>query len=386
MLSTTRIERLLSTIHEGSGPVLSAYLPVDPETTRGDPRALVTRLRSTFARLDVPDALTDRIAAEVASGPIAARTLVVFEGPDVSERLALQSDVPVVDRTTGHFEAAYGDTPHVAPLLLAIDRSERLGVVFVDRERVRFLEAFLGEIEAVHDATSQLEPDQPHVASSSKQVRPAYTAARDDAHVDRQQEHRRTVRDRFYASQRAPLETFLDERGIDRFILLGPERSVAAFEAALPSHLAKRIAARTSSLFDADASPGAILEKLRPTLDALTRERQEELVDKIADGEQASVHGTAETLTALQRGRIATLVVPWRPGSERAVFRAKSSGWVGASERDARDHDGAGPVERVELMTVLPALAQRFGADLEFLEADARDRLGNGELAGLLRW
>lgn len=385
MLSTTRIEQLLTRIHEASGPLLSAYLPVDARATRGEAGGLATRIRSTFATHGVPAELTERITTEVASGPIAARTLVVFEGPNLSERLGLQTEVPVLDRTTGHFEAAYG-TPYVAPLLVAIDRSERLGLLYVDRERVRCFETFLGEIEEAYDATSDLEPDQSHVARSSKQVRPAYTAARDDAHVDRQQDHRREVRERFYQEQRTALEAFLDERGIDRFVLMGPERSVAAFLGGLPTHLAKRVAAKVASLPDNEASAGAILEALRPTIEALAQARQEKLVDTIEAAPDAAVHGTADTLVALQRGRLGTVVVPWRPGTHPTAFRAKSSGWIGASVRDARAHDGSSPVERVDLMTVLPALAQRFGASLEFLDTRARDRLGNGELAGILRW
>ncbi|MEQ9499225.1 MAG: VLRF1 family aeRF1-type release factor [Deltaproteobacteria bacterium] len=384
MLRPKRIEERLHATRRWPGPILSAYVPLEPEVVGADRAHVVTRVRSTFAAAGVPDDLTRRVADEVAKAAPTGRTLVVFEGPNDSERFVLPVDVPVVERTSGHFEAAYGERAYVAPLLLALDHAEHLGVVFVDRERVRCFETYLDDIEHLFSARSEPEPDQPHVASSSKQVRPAYQAARDDAHQDRQREHRREVRTRFYDDVIVDLAAKLDAAGVERFIIVGPERAVNAFERRLPTQLAERVAARTSSLSTPDAAPSAVLDKLRPTIEQLVREREERVVDAVATN-QGAVRGTAETLTALQRGRVDTVIVPWHPGAERTSFVARS-GWVGATREDARAHGSGGPVDDVDLMEVLPALTERFGADLTFILGDARDRLGNGELAGILRW
>ncbi len=384
MLTPKRIKDRLHAIQRWSGPILSAYIPLEPETVGAERTRVVTRVRSTFAAVGVPDDLTQRVADEVATGAPKGRTLVVFRSPHDLERFVLEVDVPVVDGTSGHFEVAYGERAHVAPLLLALDRTEHLGVVFVDRERVRCFETFLDDIEPMFSAKSEPEPDQSHVATSSKQVRPAYQAARDDAHQDRQREHRREVRTRFYDEVIAELAVKLDAAGVERFVIVGPERAVNAFERQLPTQLAERVAARTSSVATPDAAPSAILEKVRPTIERLVEEREERVV-AVVETNEGTVRGAAETLAALQRGRVDTVVLPWRPGVERPSFVA-SSGWVGATREDARVHDLGGDVDQVDLVEVLPALTDRHGAELTFVLGDARDRLGDADVAGILRW
>lgn len=387
MLSWKRIEKVLSRATEAPGPKVTAYLRIDPEATYGNVQALVTRIRSTFGDLDVPNDITDRIVEELTTGPAEARTLVIIEGPNVSERLQLHVDIPVVDQTTGHFEASYGEEAYTAPLLMALDRHERLGVIFVDREHIRVFETYLGAIEEVYDSKSEPEPDQSHVASSSKQVRPAYQAVRDDAHHDRHEEHKRTVRDRFYKHQMLPLRRLVQEHQLDRMILMGPERSTAAFERQMPPRLSNRVAAHTSSLPDTEASPGSVLEKIKPIIEELEQDRQRRVVEQIKEGASMSIHGTAQALEELQEGRIDTLVVPWRPGHHQTVYRATDSGWVGVSKGNTKKHVlNGGALEKVELMDVLPSLAEAYGVHLEFLYGEARDELGNGELAALRRW
>lgn len=359
-------------------PVLSLYLDVNPAKPENQGKAYLLRAREAIEATQAPPEVGKKVLEALEERLPQARTRVVFAAEGWMDIYDLQVDLPLVQGA----EARWGE-PYLTPILYVLDEYERVGVVYIDSEKWRMFEVFLGEIEELPGAFravgpqewKQLTQDSPGRRYSQGGV---HRAAADTDHFERRLE---AWTHRFYKRLAGLLEQTVNERSIQRLVLMGPKAEVEVFKELLPRRLRERVAATLPSLPTPNAQAGEVLKRVQEVLEPLERERENKLLDELVE---RGVGGLDQTLELLQQGRLYLLVAPWNPQDK--VYRAPD-GWVGSSPAVAQAH-GADQPEEVELKLVLPELAAAYGTRLEFVRGPAEARLHKelGGLAGLLRW
>ncbi|RDI95408.1 hypothetical protein DV704_07525 [Meiothermus sp. QL-1] len=357
-------------------PLLSLYLSVNPARPENQGRAYLLRAREAMEATGAPPEVRQRVLAALEEPP-RAKTRALFATADRLEAYDLQVELPLLEGVEAH----WGE-PYLTPLLYVLDEYERVGVVFLDSEKWRLFEVYLGEIEEISGAFRAVDPQAWRRLTQDQTGRRygpggAQRAAPDTDHL----EQRLAVwTQRFYKEAAAQLEQAMRERGLGRLILMGPKAEVSAFEAALPRRLRERVAATLPSLPSPNAQASEVLRAVEEVLEPLERAREVRLLEELVE---RGVAGLEQTLELLQQGRLHTLVAPWRPAGR--VYQAQD-GWVALSPEAARAHGE--PIRELELKQVLPELTAAYGTRLELVRGPAEERLRQelGGLAGLLRW
>lgn len=378
VITASQIRELRESLGASSSPALSLYVAVDPS----DRTVGLTRVRSTLRDLEgLPKPVADRVIAAV-EAELTGRTIAVFADHDDVRVVPLQVDLPIVDETTGRVEARWGDV-YLAPLLLALDEHERYGIVYVDHERWRLFEVFLGEIEEIASGHRATAPGEHDVLGASKQVHPAYVAARDGSAADDARKHRDEQTRRMHRNAGTEIDRYSSSRGFDRIVLMGPGDATAMLEAQLPRSSRNRIEERIAGPSSPEAAVGEFLVRVGRVIRDVESRREAELLDEVRE---QGVRGLRDTLKALQNGRVYVVVAPWK--LEREVYVSGDPVmWIAAERNALEDADGNG-VRSESLRAVLPELVERYGARVELVRGPVRQRLLEemGGLGGLVRW
>ena len=336
MINTRDLAAMERRVAEMTPPVLSIYVSVNPGRA-DDARSAPLRAKEAMKELEVPSALVEkvnRVVAEHAKG----RTLAIFANAESLEVLALQVDLPVVDRATGQADARYGE-PYLVPLLLAADEHQRYGVLRISGDSWRLFEVFLGEIAEITHAIKPFMPGGEDRLEQAKQRHPAYVAVRDGGGKDRVDQRVAAWTERFYKQAAHQLDQVRRERGLERLILIGPHEDTTLFEGLMPGSLRSRLVATLPAMPRADASAGQVLEHIEQTMNEVEDAEENKLLGEI---EEQGVRGVEEALTALQQGRMYVLAAPW--DLDREVVVSDDSGYVamrvsGLRARTARGRD-----------------------------------------------
>lgn len=359
-------------------PVLSLYLDVNPANPSNQGKAYVLRAREALEATKTPPEVRKKVLETLEHDLPQARSRVLFATEGWMESYDLQVDLPLVEGV----EARWGE-PYLTPILYVLDEYDRVGVVYLDSEKWRMFEVYLGEIEELPGAFravptqewNQLTQDSPGRRYGQGGI---HRAA---ANTDRFERRLDAWTHRFYKRLAGLLEQVMNERNIQQLVLVGQKPEVLVFKELLPKRLRERVLATLPSLPTPRAPAGEVLRLVQGVLEPLERERENRLLDELAE---RGVTGLDQTLELLQQGGLHLLVAPWNPRGK--VYRAPD-GWVGGSMEGAVAH-GAGRIEDVELKQVLPELAEAYGTRLEFVRGPAEERLHKafGGLAGLPRW
>lgn len=355
--------------------MLSLYLDVNPAHPDNRNRAYLLRAREAMETVGAPPEVAHRVLEALQDIP-QARSRVVFSTPEELEVYDLQVELPLFEGV----EAYWGE-PYLTPLLYLLDEHERVGVVFLDSEKLRVFEVYLGEIEEISGAFRAVDPQawrRLTQDSPGRRYGPggAHRAAADADHFARRME---AWTHRFYKAVAEQLEQLSLERNLQRLVLIGQKAEASVFKEMLPRRLRERVVAILPSLPNAQAQASEVLKLVEEALERIEREQEVRLLDEVAE---RGVAGLEQTLELLQQGRLHLLVLPWRLGG--SAYQA-ADGWVSSSLEAARAHGE--PVQEVALRRVLPELAAAYGTRLEFVRGPAEERLeGLGGLAGLLRW
>lgn len=387
MIGKSEILTLRDAVGNYSLPVLSLYVQTNPAMPNNHPHAVAARARVTMKRLGVPDDIVQTVSERLGAQVHQARTIVVFANASACETIGLEVDLPVVDERSGLVEARWG-APYITPLLLALDEYERYGVIWVDKERWRLFEVFLGQIAECEQAFRPRTARELDGMRSSSDGASPYLSDRGGATKDNDAFRQREAIRRFLDDAVTRSIQISEQRELWRWIIMGPDESVAAFQRLLPQAWAERVVARLPSLPRADISAQAVLDKVRPYVDAVEAEHEEQLLDRVRE---QGHFGVERCLRELQQGQLHVLLVPWE--NDRKVYVDPSTGFVSAEmptlgSRAPLAHNGASRSEEKTLREVLPDLAVAFGARLEFLRGDRAVRLAGefGGMAGLPRW
>ncbi len=373
-------------------PVLSLYVQVNPAdpnvseyTFDYKQKPYVIRAKDTLKGLGVPREIAERVLFRLEHDAPQAVTRAIFAGEDFLEVFDLGVELPVVDLRTGLVEARWGE-PYVAPLLFALDEYERYGVVLLDRERWRLFEVFMNQIEEVLDAFRAVAPEEWRRLSESRPAAPRTVggyaaAAKGGTAKDKFDRRLLEWTHRFYKNRAAELARFVEERGIQRVLLMGPEEDTKYFATFLPKAMSERVVAHLPAPDHPRAAPGEVLLRVRPVLERIEREEEAKLLDRIRE---EGIWGAERVLDALMIGRVYLWVLPWRTDLEVHYCPAER---FAAASREAARAVCAEP-ERRPLKDLVADLAEAYGARLEFVRGEAEQRLTDefGGMAGLVRW
>lgn len=383
MLSKDQVRLVHERIAPHLAPVLSLYVDVHPGRPENARRGWFIRVKDSLKALDIPTTLYERVITLLSEERAQARTLVLFAATDLLERYDLQVELPVVDLAHGRVECRWGE-PYVTPLLYALDEYERAGVLYLDRMSWRFYEIFLGEIEEATDAFRDISPEEwQELTRYLPTLYDGLLKERVATHPSRFARRVEMWVQRFLKRLAHLLEDVVVEHDIRRLVLLGPAEVTYFFEQYLPRSVRSRVVAHMSDIPYPIPSAAQVLDKVTPILEKAERAHEQALLDTVQ--ERAGIWGLDPTLEALQTGRLAALIVPWR--IETQVWRCPE-GWVASTPEMARIFCPESELQEVPLRDVIVQLAADFGARLEFVRGEAEQRLLKqyGGLAGLPRW
>ncbi|MGQ9787276.1 MAG: VLRF1 family aeRF1-type release factor [Anaerolineae bacterium] len=383
MLSKDQVRLVRERIAHHQAPVLSLYVdiyPARPENTR---RGWFIRVKDSLKAFDIPTTLYEHVMTLLSEERAQARTLVLFAATDLLERYDLQVELPVVDLAHGQVECRWGE-PYVTPLLYALDEYERTGVLYLDRASWRFYEIFLGEIEEATDAFRTVSPEEwQELTRYMPTLYNGLLKERVATHPSRFARRVEMWAQRFLKRLAHLLENVVVEHDIHRLVLLGPTEDTHFFAQYLSRSIRSRVVAYVSDIPYPAPSAAQVLDKVTPILEEAERSHGQALLDAVR--ERAGIWGLDPTLEALQSGRLAVMIVPWR--IEAQVWRCPE-GWVASTPEMARIFYPEGELQKVPLRDAIVELAANFGARLEFVRGEAEQRLLEqyGGLAGLPRW
>ena len=393
MIGKEEIRRIRESIGAKEGPILSLYVDVNPAKPENAGKAYALRAKDAMKALNVPEGLSERVLEVLKNQVLEARTAVFFAGEDLFEVLLLQVELPLVnsvktaflDEKAGRYLVdgvlAYFGEPFLLPLVYALDEYERYGVVYVDQEKWRVFEVFLGEIEEVHDAFLALDTEAWRRLSLDAPGR-RFNLGRisGGAAQDFFAKRLETWEERFYKALAHELERLSEARGFTRLVLMGPEEHTKLFLGHLPKRLRERVVAELPSLPHPGASPGEVLKRLEPVLEEVERREEVKFLERLEEAYPKAAFGP-EVLARVQEGRVEVWVLPWH--LEQEVYLCQDFAFADEAQALAYCESP----EKKPLAAVLAPLAVGYATKLEFVRGEAEKRLlERGGMAALLRW
>ncbi|KOX89115.1 hypothetical protein BVI061214_00266 [Thermus aquaticus] len=394
MIGKEEVRRIKESLKDLKTPALSLYLDINPAKPDNAGRAYALRAKDAMKALAVPEALAEKVLELLQHEVIQAKTLALFADQERLELFPLQVELPLVravktafvDEKTSRLLtdgalAHYGE-PFLLPLVYALDEYERYGVVYVDQERWRVFEVFLGEIAEVKDAFLALDTEAWRRLSLDAPGRRFNLGgiARGGAGQDLFAKRLAAWEERFYKALAHELVRHVEERGFTRLLLMGPEEHTKLFLGYLPKRLKEKVVAELPSLPHPGASPGEVLKRLEPVLEEVERQAEVRLLEELEEAYPKAAFGP-EVLARVQEGRVELWVLPWH--LEKELYAC--DGLYLAEEAQALAY--CQNPEKKPLAVVLPELAAGYAAKLEFVRGEAERRLlERGGMAALLRW
>lgn len=238
---------------------------------------------------------------------------------------------------------AVDDEAVIAPLALQLDEYQPVGIITVDASGAK---VYVAAGRVAEEAASFRENIH-HLSKVGGWSQMRY------------QRRRAKEVERFAGEVASRAEEIFRAEGVDRVLLAGRDRMVAAVEEELPAAWRERVIA--SVRWDLDGSEDELLAKVRPALEEAEREEEAELLRRYA-GELRrgglAVAGAEAAERALQMGAVDTVLVA------KAFY-----------------HAAPGAPEVVEK---LASLAEVTGARVEFVAGAEDDALARGGHVGVL--
>ncbi|HEX2188802.1 MAG TPA: VLRF1 family aeRF1-type release factor [Longimicrobiaceae bacterium] len=368
MISKQDLERLMQRA-DGGRPILSLFLDmsVNSDNKRTQASVFINQKQGQFEELDgsrapavaetferVREWLGEEFSEE-------NRGVVVYAevGGDWFE--ALQFPVAVQNR------ALLANRPVIAPLAQVIESYHHHGVVLLDREHVRILSVYLGTLLDEIEVHGDPIPAPSHVQAGG------YSQARFQRRKAEEMRH-------FFKEFAKEVETFVARYQPDDLIVLGTEENVAKFREFLPEPLQEMIVHTGNAWVDDNFSD--IIGKLQPYLQEYEDRERQEVVDLVRDrvaNDYLATAGFQGTLTALQEGKVDTLVLG--RDQTRDGVRCKQCSFTYARGMEQCSYCGSGELEEVDAVEELVRMAEGQGVEIAFADpGEVRDLRGVGAL------
>ncbi len=362
------LDRLVA-VKPGHHRVVSCYLRLTPEERAR--RRYLTSLKSRIQTVREDAVANDlsRILAYVASARAlpAGGGLAIFacEALDLFEVAAL----PRVHRT----RVMVDDTPRLVELVAARRELGAIITAVIDRSHARF---FLVRPGSATELEGLVQASRRGGKFHSDRADAPGWGEHDYHNRIREEQHRHC------AAVAQHLEALTRDRPARGIVLAGPRKEVAALTPFLPRELIRHL------LGTAPLNPTAVTgaEVQRVALAAASEHDREEeltLVSSLAAsiGAGWAVEGPRETLQALARGQLRTLLI--RADLEGAGFRCSATGRLALTRTDCRGEGEPTPVQDLADEVVEEAIRQ--GIEVILVHDSAAAEAIEG-LAGILRF
>lgn len=378
MISREEVLSLKERKATSDGATLSVYLDTDkskePNIERGFEVVLKNMLRELKQPLDKKqreqfDVPARRVVDYLEEYRDVQRALVLF--CNGSDDLFWTRPLNVNVRNF----ASWGATPNVRPLLEIIDEHERYGVVLADRQQARLFTVYLGEVEEIHQAVSDLPVER--IKSPGQELSWSETKL----------QHKADQHAHLHFKHVAEMMSRLTKlREFDRLIVAGTVEATNELVRLLPIALRTRIV-RIVQL-PIEASPRQVFEVTLPIEQEFERRREAELVESLitsAKKERKGVLGLEDTLIALQEYRIMELV--YADGFRATGRQCKNCGALMTGDVAACIYCG-GDVRSVDdLVELANAKVLEKEGKVDEVRGEAANRLKQeGQIGALLRY
>lgn len=390
MLDKQTIEAIRTQVAPHEPPVLSLYVNVNPAEQGNQQKAHVLRARAALEGLALPDRVRDEVLRRLDQEHVipGGRSLVVFAGEDPSKLfnlMYLHQELPLLDLDASQGALARWGEPFVAPLLFAVDQTERYAAIFVSQEKVRVFDVFMGDIEERWTSERDLDTDEWKQLSESQHSPRVGKAvpSRGGRDVDAFSDKVEIQTSRFYDGV---VEQFVnDELSSDseRIILLGTPDAVKGFTESLPEQLQKRVVAKLPAPSNDAMSARDWYPLLEDAISEAEAEHERKLLDQVRE---RGSWGLSEVLGLVNNSQVDVLILPWHVGD--TVWFAQENAGVATSASALETLHPDDTYVEVKLKDVLSRLASRHSLRVEFVEADRAERLRDefAGIAALRRW
>ncbi|MGI9182969.1 MAG: VLRF1 family aeRF1-type release factor [Longimicrobiaceae bacterium] len=277
---------------------------------------------------------------------------------------ALQFPVPITNRMV------INERPVVGPLAQVLESYHHHGVVLLDREHVRILSVYLGTLLDEIEVRGDPFP-APHDVQAG-----GYSQKRYQRRKAEEMRH-------FFREFAKEVEEFVRRYKADDLVILGTDENVAKFKEFLSDRLREMVV--YTGPMGVDDSTSEVLARIEPHLRA-EREREarevvEVLLDRVGQGYLATA-GFQSTLTALQEGKVDTLVMA--RDHERNGARCPQCGFVFARDPGSCPYDGTATEEGIDVVEEMVRMAEEQDSEVEFVEPGAVAEVGG--VGALLRF
>jgi peptide subunit release factor 1 (eRF1) len=371
MISKQDLERILGRV-DGGKPILSLFLDMSVNSdNKRTHQIFLAQKKNQFAELssDRENHHTEAIGEAFArvDGWLETeyreenRGVVVYAeiGGDWME--TFQFPIPVPNRMI------LDSRPAVGPLAQVIESYHHHCVVLLDREHVRILSVYLGSLLDEVEVHGEPYP-MPHDVQAG-----GYSQQRYQRRKLEEMKH-------FFKEFAREVDEFVRRYQPDDLIVLGTEENVAKFREFLPERVERMIVYTGPMRVDEPSSE--VLARLEPHLERLRRVESQELLHVVRDRveqDYLAAAGFQATLTALQEGKVDTLVIAQDQEVEGA--RCPTCGFVFAREVATCPYDGSETGGGVDVVEAAIRIAAEQGAEVEFVDpSDLSDLRGVGAL------
>ena len=372
-------------------PVLTAYLDVSPAkpVNRGPAPEYLTWLnaagKALASGLAADEQKTfreqlDRVETFLRGRIAPRRGLLIFAGPATWESVPLQVSV--------ENELRWG-RPALAQLVALLSRHKPYGVAVVDLAEARFFRYQLGDLTELEQRKFVVDISQWRKKDMGKVARARESSLRGAREMKKARgadhdtyDHRMDEQYKRLQSETAQQALELCERhGLAALFLVGDTRLIEPIAREFPRDFRARVAMIEEDL--AGIVSPALEERLEPSIAEWERSQESEHVTELLRSHRGAVVGIEKTLAELQRGRIRTVVVAASLDGE--LLQCAECGRADGSEDVLCPYCGS-ERKAVSFREVMPELAWKYNAEVEFVGGQASQRLAEaGGIGGWLR-
>jgi peptide subunit release factor 1 (eRF1) len=374
MIRRVDLERVAS--HEtGRYPILSLFVDMSVDATnRRSYAVFLNQKRATFHELDSDrpthhrealGAVLQRIERWLEQGfHRENRGAVIYAEIGGEWFETLESPMPLSNRMI------ISDRPVIAPLAQALQSYHHHGLVLVDREHVRILSVYLGTL--LEEIEVRREPY------------PTLHGVHGGGYAQQRYQRRKLEETRHFMHEFASeVERFVERYSPDDLVILGTAENIARLKAVLPKHLGKLVVhTGPAQIHD---SPSKLIAEIEPFVRRLRQEEERQISERLHERVKQDYLATAglqSTLSALQAGRVETLLVGGVGGE--AGSRCPTCGFVFGPGVGICMYDGTPTEGGVSLVDEVVRIAESSGVDVEFIDPPALDDLRG--IGALLRY
>lgn len=289
MMQQQDLQELAEFVSE-TAPVLSLYLHMDPQRRSADETKLALRkLLAQAAEQGASPADVDRIERFFEHEyDRQGRAVALFSCQARKFWRGYPLLVPV--QSTCYV----GRRPYIKPLSDIWDNYGRVGAIMVDREGARL---FIYHLGALEDSAGTLGEEVKHHKQGG------WAAQKLQRYEDQEARHN-------LKEAAAWADVYLNQHHVERLVLAGTPENLAEFRSQLPRSLQDKIVGQTS--LDMNASPAEVWERAFEVAQTAQRQAEESQLDQVITAAHKGgpgALGLADTLAALQQGRLYQLLV-----------------------------------------------------------------------------